>query len=136
MQWEPPGLNGKFGEFNISTLEQKSVFVEVKNPGWEAELSVAEGQAGGQSSQNTEALASLSATGLPFKSASRRISSNQQELTEAFSDSLLRLQGDNRSFTAAMLSYGSLSEFARLVSQLEAKEISTVGILQALRCTS
>jgi len=46
VQWEPPGLNGKFGEFNISTLEQKSVFVEVKNPGWEAELSVAEGQAG------------------------------------------------------------------------------------------
>jgi len=46
VQWEPPGLNGKFGEFNISTLEQKCVFVEVKNPGWEGELSVAERQAG------------------------------------------------------------------------------------------
>jgi hypothetical protein len=39
VQWDPPGLNGKLGEYLISTLEQQNVFVEVKSPGWEGELS-------------------------------------------------------------------------------------------------
>src|SRR5713226_4757126 len=38
VQWEPPGLNGKVGEYLISTLEGQHVFVEVKSPGWEGEL--------------------------------------------------------------------------------------------------
>lgn len=42
VQWEPPGLNGKVGEYLISTPERKNVFVEVKSPGWESQLSQAE----------------------------------------------------------------------------------------------
>ena len=46
VQWEPPGLNGKVGEYLISTPEGTSVFVEVKSPGWESELSDVERKAG------------------------------------------------------------------------------------------
>jgi len=46
VQWEPPGLGGKVGEYLISTPENSCVFVEVKSPGWEGELSDAERQAG------------------------------------------------------------------------------------------
>jgi hypothetical protein len=46
VQWEPPGLNGKVGEYLIDTPEQNRVFVEVKSPGWEGQLSNAERQAG------------------------------------------------------------------------------------------
>ena len=46
VQWEPPGLNGRVGEYLISTPEGKRVFVEVKSPGWEGELSDRERSAG------------------------------------------------------------------------------------------
>jgi hypothetical protein len=46
VQWEPPGLNGKVGEYLIATPEGQHVFVEVKSPGWEGELSDEEHQAG------------------------------------------------------------------------------------------
>src|SRR6266851_3236712 len=46
LQWDPPGLNGKVGEYLIDTPEREAVFIEVKSPGWEGELSVAERQAG------------------------------------------------------------------------------------------
>lgn len=45
VQWEPPG-NGHFiGEFSVSVLGNP-VFVEVKSPGWEGQLSQAERDAG------------------------------------------------------------------------------------------
>jgi hypothetical protein len=46
VQWEPPGLNGKVGEYLVGTLEARNVFVEVKSPGWEGELSEEERRAG------------------------------------------------------------------------------------------
>jgi hypothetical protein len=46
VQWEPPGLNGKIGEYLIDTPEGQRVFVEVKSPGWEGELSDEERCAG------------------------------------------------------------------------------------------
>ena len=46
VQWEPPGLNGKVGEYLIGTPEGQRVFVEVKSPGWEGELSDEERRAG------------------------------------------------------------------------------------------
>jgi len=46
VQWEPPGLNGKVGEFLVGTPEGKNVFVEVKSPGWEGALSDAVRKAG------------------------------------------------------------------------------------------
>ncbi len=45
VQWEPPGLNGKVGEYLIQAGADK-VFVEIKSPGWESELSDAERLAG------------------------------------------------------------------------------------------
>lgn len=39
VQWEPPGLGGKVGEYLIASSEGQRVFVEVKSPGWEGELS-------------------------------------------------------------------------------------------------
>jgi hypothetical protein len=35
VQWEPPGLNGRVGEYLVATPEGQKVFVEVKSPGWE-----------------------------------------------------------------------------------------------------
>lgn len=46
VQWEPPGLNRKVGEYLIITAEGQHVFVEVKSPGWEGELSEEELRAG------------------------------------------------------------------------------------------
>jgi hypothetical protein len=46
VEWEPPGLGGKVGEYLVSNTEKKHVFVEVKSPGWEGQLSDAERQAG------------------------------------------------------------------------------------------
>jgi hypothetical protein len=37
VQWDPPGLNGKIGEYLVRTPEARNVFVEVKSPGWEGE---------------------------------------------------------------------------------------------------
>lgn len=45
-QWEPPGLNGKIGEYLVEAPEGQQIFVEVKSPGWEGELSDAQRQAG------------------------------------------------------------------------------------------
>ncbi len=45
-RWEPPGLNGKVGEYLVGTREGQRVFVEVKSPGWEGELSDEERNAG------------------------------------------------------------------------------------------
>jgi hypothetical protein len=38
-EWDPPGANGKKGEFNLAVPGEPSVFVEVKSRGWESELS-------------------------------------------------------------------------------------------------
>jgi hypothetical protein len=38
-QWDPPASNGKVGEYLISTPEKIVVFVELKSPGWEGQLS-------------------------------------------------------------------------------------------------
>jgi hypothetical protein len=46
VQWEPPGLNRKIGEYLIGTPEGQPVFVEVKSPGWEGELCDEERRAG------------------------------------------------------------------------------------------
>lgn len=46
VQWEPPGLDGRVGEYLISVPERKNVFVEVKSPGWEGGLSDDERKAG------------------------------------------------------------------------------------------
>jgi len=45
-KWDPPGLNGKVGEYLIGTPENQSVFIEVKSPGWEGELSAEQLKAG------------------------------------------------------------------------------------------
>ena len=36
--WEPPGNNGKEGEYSVRTPEEGIVFTEVKSRGWESEL--------------------------------------------------------------------------------------------------
>ena len=41
--WEPPVENGKTGEFVISLSDGRTMFVEVKSPGWEAEVFEREG---------------------------------------------------------------------------------------------
>ncbi len=38
-EWDPPGANGKAGEFKLAVPGEPSVFVEVKSRGWESELS-------------------------------------------------------------------------------------------------
>jgi len=38
-EWDPPGANGKKGEFSLAVPDEPSVFVEVKSRGWESELS-------------------------------------------------------------------------------------------------
>lgn len=46
IQWDPPGLNGKIGEFLLESPEKTSVFTEIKSPGWESELSPEQIKAG------------------------------------------------------------------------------------------
>jgi hypothetical protein len=48
IQWDPPGANGKIGEFLLDTPEKVPVFSELKSPGWESELSPAQIKAGRQ----------------------------------------------------------------------------------------
>ena len=48
IQWDPPGANGKIGEFLLDTPERVPVFTELKSPGWESELSPAQITAGRQ----------------------------------------------------------------------------------------
>jgi hypothetical protein len=45
IKWDPPGASGTVGEFLLDAKGQP-VFVEVKSPGWEAELSADEIKAG------------------------------------------------------------------------------------------
>ena len=42
--WEPPGENGTMGEFGISLSDGRTMFVEVKSPGWKAEIVEREGK--------------------------------------------------------------------------------------------
>ena len=46
--WDPPGVNGKKGEYLLATPETIDVFVELKSPGWESELTPAQRAAGRQ----------------------------------------------------------------------------------------
>ena len=46
--WDPPGANGKRGEYLLATPENTDVFVELKAPGWESELTPAQLAAGRQ----------------------------------------------------------------------------------------
>jgi hypothetical protein len=47
VEWEPPGQGGKTGEFQIASLPQgDKVFIEIKGPTWESELSQSERLAG------------------------------------------------------------------------------------------
>ena len=48
IQWDPPGANGKIGEFLLDTPGKVPVFTELKSPGWEGELSPAQLKAGRQ----------------------------------------------------------------------------------------
>ena len=42
VEWKPVGANGREGEFTIKTPSGTNLFVEVKSPSWEGELSDAE----------------------------------------------------------------------------------------------
>ena len=44
--WEPLGQGAKIGEYSIRAPEGRTVFTEVKSPGWESELAQAERLAG------------------------------------------------------------------------------------------
>ncbi len=44
--WNPPGMGSRTGEFSVGTPENVTIFVEVKSPGWESELTQAERLAG------------------------------------------------------------------------------------------
>lgn len=46
VEWEPPGLGTRRGEFVLSVAGRERVFVEVKSRGWESELSRAQIEAG------------------------------------------------------------------------------------------
>jgi hypothetical protein len=37
--WDPPGANGKKGQFTLESPEKVQIFTEIKSPGWESELS-------------------------------------------------------------------------------------------------
>ncbi len=75
MQWEPPGLNGKVGEYLVGTPEGLCVFVEVKSPGWEGELSEDE-RLGGRTKQPKYDKAESFAVG-NYKSLRRCIASEK-----------------------------------------------------------
>lgn len=39
VQWEPPGNGNFIGEFSVQALPSQPLFVELKSPGWEGQLS-------------------------------------------------------------------------------------------------
>jgi hypothetical protein len=39
VEWEPPGAGNSFGEFSVEAGASQPMFVEVKSPGWENQLS-------------------------------------------------------------------------------------------------
>jgi hypothetical protein len=45
VEWEPAGVAGKVGEFAVRDCAGTRIFVEVKSPGWEAEIVADEGRA-------------------------------------------------------------------------------------------
>jgi hypothetical protein len=45
VEWEPLGEAGKVGEFTVADPSGTRIFVEVKSPGWEAEIVADEGRA-------------------------------------------------------------------------------------------
>jgi hypothetical protein len=45
VEWEPPGEGGRVGEFIVADPAGARIFVEVKSPGWEAEIAADEGRA-------------------------------------------------------------------------------------------
>jgi len=45
-QWEPPGRANYLGEFSIEASSPQPVFVEIKSPGWEGQLSQQQRNAG------------------------------------------------------------------------------------------
>lgn len=45
-KWDPPGANGKTGEFMLNWPNEPAVFVEIKSRGWESELTPAQLDAG------------------------------------------------------------------------------------------
>lgn len=45
-QWEPPGNDKFIGEFSVQVLPLTPIFVEIKSPGWEGELTNEERAAG------------------------------------------------------------------------------------------
>ena len=70
VHWEPPGFNGKVGEYLIGSPEGVETFVEVKSPGWEGILSDEKRRAGRRDNRNTSMeKAEHSATGSPCTSA-------------------------------------------------------------------
>jgi hypothetical protein len=46
VQWEPPGKGNFIGEFSVQALPSEPVFVEIKSPGWEGQLSQEQRDAG------------------------------------------------------------------------------------------
>lgn len=44
VEWEPAGEAGKVGEFIVADSSGAHIFVEVKSPGWEAEIAADEGR--------------------------------------------------------------------------------------------
>lgn len=46
VQWEPPGNGNLIGEFSVQALPSPPVFVEIKSPGWEGQLSQEQRDAG------------------------------------------------------------------------------------------
>jgi hypothetical protein len=45
-KWEPPGKDNLIGEFSVQSLPGPDVFVEIKSPGWEGELTQEQRDAG------------------------------------------------------------------------------------------
>ncbi|MGH7232590.1 MAG: hypothetical protein ACREJU_14710, partial [Nitrospiraceae bacterium] len=44
IEWEPPGENGRKGEYLVKSSADETIFVEVKVPGWEKDIVEGEGR--------------------------------------------------------------------------------------------
>ena len=53
VQLDPPGANNKMGEYLLDSPEKTNVFVELKSPGWESELSKEDVRRAGSISRST-----------------------------------------------------------------------------------
>lgn len=45
-EWEPPGAGKYIGEFSVDASASRAVFIEIKSPGWEGQLSQEQRDAG------------------------------------------------------------------------------------------